>query len=666
MTESYRRQELTSQTRPKDIHSLFERTVPHSLIDCISDLLRYDPQMRLTSHQCLDHPYLLETSLRNNPPPPSSDPSITVPLSSTAKSQERAPVWPTAPTTISPRPLPLPPLTHPSTDLLFPPYMLDASSSHRTPFYSGSDTSTSLTSSPLSRNRNPSPIHQHPPEVSAWDDAEVMAPARPGDADWNHPMDLSSPIEEREDHIPVSGQVMDIQTSPMAQEYPARPRIEPDPIHERANETGLPQGTKFGKFGALTFGKKPSKWGLGMFGNGDKAQQNVLPPVDEMPVAPSLTSTPSLKRTQSSSTDSRSLSDFSPTIEPQPVDAKQVQKEAERVHREAERQRRALALKAQRDQARAVMQKRNQMLLTSNNELLEWKWQHTGIHANGQSRTNLHDSHPKGKKVSAGSIRKNPGNVANGIGSTSVNAPVGSFVMQGDNSSGESRRDSERVPKARRREFDDDHSMSSSDVHSVSQVSSKSFATVDSDPGPRARQRPSLFGLSRMTSTSSLHASFDEFSPSSRSSNSFSLEQQLANDFHNHASVDSSSPMPGSVSPPPMQILSISPSLSPSPSLIHHLNDNNRPPSQLPNFISNSPIPQHPSHMNPTGPPSPYEFGRQPHTMSPTSYGHPPSPGYAPKSAINPIFKVVSRHELHFFFDPLTFLSSVTASIISF
>src|ERR1700722_2367339 len=54
---------ITSQTRPKEIHTLFERTVPHSLIDCISDLLRYDPQMRLTSHQCLDHPYLLETSV---------------------------------------------------------------------------------------------------------------------------------------------------------------------------------------------------------------------------------------------------------------------------------------------------------------------------------------------------------------------------------------------------------------------------------------------------------------------------------------------------------------------------------------------------------------------------------------------------------------------------
>jgi hypothetical protein len=147
-----------------------------------------------------------------------------------------------------------------------------------------------------------------------------------------------------------------------------------------------------------------------------------------------------------------------------------------------------------------------------------------------------------------------------------------------------------------------------------------------------------------MTSTSSLRTSFDEFSPSARSSNSFSLEQQLANDFHNHASMDPSSPISEGASPPPMQLLSLSPSLSPTPSWIQHISDNNCPPSRRhhhPNFISKSPpIPQHPSNMDPSGPPSPYEFGGQLPALSPTSFGHPPSPGYAPKSAINPIFKV--------------------------
>lgn len=56
--------------KPKDIYSLFERTVPVSLVDCIHDLLRYDPKVRLTSRQCLEHAYLLETIPRNNIPLP--------------------------------------------------------------------------------------------------------------------------------------------------------------------------------------------------------------------------------------------------------------------------------------------------------------------------------------------------------------------------------------------------------------------------------------------------------------------------------------------------------------------------------------------------------------------------------------------------------------------
>ncbi|KAJ6519812.1 kinase-like domain-containing protein [Mycena sanguinolenta] len=59
------------KTPPKDIYSLFPiepyfPAVPVSLVHCIRDLLRYDPAARLTSRQCLDHPYLHETTPRNN------------------------------------------------------------------------------------------------------------------------------------------------------------------------------------------------------------------------------------------------------------------------------------------------------------------------------------------------------------------------------------------------------------------------------------------------------------------------------------------------------------------------------------------------------------------------------------------------------------------------
>ncbi|KAF9464063.1 kinase-like domain-containing protein [Collybia nuda] len=56
---------------PKDIHSWFKQTIPTSLIDCIGGLLRHDPSARLTSRQCLEHPYLLETLPLNNIPFPS-------------------------------------------------------------------------------------------------------------------------------------------------------------------------------------------------------------------------------------------------------------------------------------------------------------------------------------------------------------------------------------------------------------------------------------------------------------------------------------------------------------------------------------------------------------------------------------------------------------------
>ncbi|KAJ3534559.1 hypothetical protein NMY22_g6872 [Coprinellus aureogranulatus] len=125
----------------------------------------------------------------------------------------------------------------------------------------------------------------------------------------------------------------------------------------------------------------------------------------------------------------------------------------------------------------------------------------------------------------------------------------------------------ERAAKARRRDFDDDHSMSSSDMQSLSRVSSISFATVDSDPGPsRLCHHPSIFGISSWTSQSSLHTSFDEFSPSARSSNSFSVEgsSSLAHDFHAQLNLNPHH-LGGNVSLPPLQMLSLSPTLLLSP-----------------------------------------------------------------------------------------------------
>lgn len=46
---------------PKHFNALFPKTTPMSLIDCIADLLRYDPKRRITAAQCTNHPYFHET-----------------------------------------------------------------------------------------------------------------------------------------------------------------------------------------------------------------------------------------------------------------------------------------------------------------------------------------------------------------------------------------------------------------------------------------------------------------------------------------------------------------------------------------------------------------------------------------------------------------------------
>lgn len=437
------------------------------------------------------------------------------------------------------------------------------------------------------------------------------------------------------------------QTSPMAQEYPARPPVEPEPIQATAPSHG--QG-KFPKLSGLSFGKKHSKWGLGMFGHGDKNSHQSLAPVHESSVA-SASTPPSLKRRESSSTDSRSLSEISPAVDlPRPPphhynadDAKQRKKEAERMakeaQKEAERQRRLRAEKSQREQARAVMKNNRRLAQVARYNEPEWM---SGPHGGRVAYTD------KGKQPASsgpGPIRQ-----AQNYGSSSltINAASGSYAgsttspvissAQELSVRADWHREGGRLAKARRRDFDDDHSMSS-DLHTRASV--HSFHTVDSDPGPGRMTRLAPQPMNRMQSVNSLRSSADGFSTSGRSSTSFSLEQQLANDFHLRASVDSSSISDGgSPQPPPMHMLSLS---SPIPwqnshsdlsgtSTVDNRSIGSSRQHQLSSPLSPPPQPRHPGfHL---GPQSPYD--------TPGGVYGPPSPSMAPKSAINPIFKVPS------------------------
>lgn len=268
--------------------------------------------------------------------------------------------------------------------------------------------------------------------------------------------------------------------------------------------------------------KKHSKWN--MFG-GDKANGTSLPPVQEVPNG--------IKNGQSL------------TSEENLADTKKMnKKEAEKLQREAEKQRRALAEKMHREQARAVMQKRNQIQKAA--EEVEW----IGGNQIRKAATGPIRQGPHGGGVSPGTVNAASGRFASDGGGTNA-----TLWREESNGSERSWR-SDRQSKSRRRESSQDHSFDQP---------RQSYSTVDSDPGPsRLRARPSAYGINRMTSASSLRTSFDDFPQSARSSNSFSinsdvtsarssnsfsLDGQLAQDFRARANVDAGTPPPGGVHP---------------------------------------------------------------------------------------------------------------------
>lgn len=55
------------QTEPRNIYAMFDKKTPRRLVECISDLLKFDPSLRLTSQQCLAHEYLRECLPENFP-----------------------------------------------------------------------------------------------------------------------------------------------------------------------------------------------------------------------------------------------------------------------------------------------------------------------------------------------------------------------------------------------------------------------------------------------------------------------------------------------------------------------------------------------------------------------------------------------------------------------
>ena len=644
------------QLSPKHFRSFFDCSIPPSLIDCIEDLLRYDPGARLTSKDCLNHPYLTETTRRVHA---HHQPLHVTPAPIPSRTARLTPVYSDGLPSIPPRVVPpshsqSPSHPRPAFNALAPhadPSLaqpVPEAAPHRVPFYPSdmlhgqlysiphpitSEFSDQLREYDIPNDDLASYGHRSPPSPSSLN----SFPAIGGHARRIHTrspdnwgMEISPAPESPGETLSEShDSPMDVPQSPIVHSLPP----DDDPVASQDYSLGptddvatpVSPHNKLGKLGSLGFGKKHSKWALpSVFGHGgEKHQPNLLQPVDELNVSSSR-STPSLKRTQTgSTTDSRSLPEVSPTgpvVPPVPsmVDAKKLKKEQERQARDAEKARRAQALKTQREQARAVVQKRDQMI-RQNTEGSEIDWQSTHssmFAAKARTRTTV-----KGKQRGD---------------------PALPPALEGE----EAHEDwlSHRS-KARRRDLDDDHSMSSSEVHSISRMSMISFASGDSDPGParafRQRATHSVYNLPRATSISSLRTSSGrDFSPSARSSNS--IDHQFAREFHERATFEPGLSDTGS--PPPMHDLSISPTQSHaqwSPSKhtdqVYHQQAGGHA-STMGNLTGHR---MEDSHLMPLPPITSMQQPSQVSSYELGSTSHSSSPYHVPHAAVNPMFQVV-------------------------
>ena len=263
------------------------------------------------------------------------------------------------------------------------------------------------------------------------------------------------------------------QQMPMYEDAPSiAPHIEPT------------AGAAMNKLSSVTSGKK-KKWGLSsVFGSGDKSTTS-LPPVPEAGYQGS-----PLKRTQSGN----HPTDRAPVI----AYPKKAKKEAERVAREAEKVKREAAERVQKERARAVLQKRNQLVeerrATNTKSEIEYGSFNATPVVPAQAAISQ-QSHPSSASLYQQSPTRDMRDYANTPGSVSAASvrsresghSVHSIHSQSQptlsvaGSEAHRRMHDMGRHKARRRDEDDDHSMSSFDHNSLRSRSVLTIGTIDSE-----------------------------------------------------------------------------------------------------------------------------------------------------------------------------------------
>lgn len=541
------------ERKPIKFRGLFNESVPQSLVDCISDLLRYNPKLRMTSAECIDHPYFHETlpHLERTPPlpripfskgqplpgaVPKPQPNITAPPRNVPPSHshhEVRPAFANGDMRTLPPPVGTPDAGHrinfpssTSVDRYGPSALVSQlreldlptddlhSYGHRPAAAPASNTNGGLALGPdpsssslhlrtqawaEDTGRRASNAHSTAYDGSVFEGSEAAA-SNASFTQFNLSQ-YSQPSVRSQSRVANYVQAQE-QISVYEDGTPRVPthQTPPPAIHPSApmNTSTLSLSANEGssKLLPITTGKK-KKWGLSsVFGGGDKSSTTNLPPVEEVGYQGSS----SLKRTQSGNNpSSRGLAMTAPAPPPISDDPKLAKKEAERAKREAEKLKREAAARIQKERARAVMMKRQHMMESQPGTILE----HTTSGFSGSNDTKMRSeatAPPRGiyGATGVGAPSSTSVHAAPSIPAGPSLASVHSQISDGQRSthsihSHQSRshpqlpsatRPAYEVPgrhKARRRDEDDDHSMSSFDHNSLRSRSVLTIGTIDSE-----------------------------------------------------------------------------------------------------------------------------------------------------------------------------------------
>ncbi|KAJ1028306.1 hypothetical protein NDA18_002971 [Ustilago nuda] len=676
--------------KPVKFSRLFSDRVPQSLIDCIEDLLRYDPKARLTSKDCVEHEYMKNEAPRLRPPQARPVVSSTSP---------RRPQGAFAPNNGASRPIP-PSHSGPLAPHVKPPFgaadsnlrplaMLRQADGSAVVMVNGSrvDTNASgnATNNPAAANMHASTaspmqvdgaqVHWSPPVSSMNRQVSLSGyPAFPDSASVyaqsssaHH--DAPSSGAPSSDATVVLGNASmvpsEVQTTEATlkhthyrhgqalqahqyEQYQRQYRQEAGQVQrggyedhaaaydrEQAARSGpfVPYGAPYpgaGSSGDLsqkndsnasneTIGSRDKErrrskaWGLnissvfggsgssgsggGAGGAGPSATHHYAVAIRMPPNGIAANGSTQELRTSMEPTPAQRIAAEHANTPGQPnsapvkqLDPKKAKKEAEKAAREAEKARREAQQKAARDRARAVMQKRNQLLASSNSkDPVEWlagTIQAEEPYRNGPSEkargkqpagpgSQLSPSMPS---FPSGEFPRSPLQqpihaLGPDYGMAANAAITGPMAWRGVGARGYTRSN-----KARRREHDDDHSMSSfEDAIVPRRASMQSYQTGDSDPGPgtgSGQHLPQGHHIQRASSSSSLASApslLDQrrFAPSLESHRSSqetrsisSLDHQLITNMENMTAAEARTRTPGNVSPSPAHLVGARQSLS--------------------------------------------------------------------------------------------------------